>query len=89
MRREKPDFIDDKRGVSPIIGSLLIFAILVGMIGVMQSTMVPIWNKGVEYDHLDVIYSDMMSLKSDIEDVALLKSPKSSDIHRVCGIRSE
>jgi hypothetical protein len=43
--------------------------------------MVPVWNKGVEYDHLGVVYSDMMSLKSDIEDVALHTSPKSSDIH--------
>jgi hypothetical protein len=35
----------------------------------------------VEYDHLDVVYADIMSMKSDIEDVALLTSPKSSDIH--------
>ena len=81
MRREKPNFIDDKRGVSPIIGALLMLAILVGMGGVIQSSSVPVWNMGVEYDHLGVIYSDMMSLKSDIEDVALHKSPKSSEIH--------
>jgi FlaG/FlaF family flagellin (archaellin) len=81
MRVKKIKFIKDEKAVSTIIGTLLMFAIFVGIYGAYQSTAVPIWNKGVEYDHLDVVYSDMMSLKSDIEDVALLKSPKSSDIH--------
>ena len=80
MKRQR-DRQREKEGVSNIIGTLLIFAILVSLYGAVQSTMVPAWNKGVEYDHLDVVYGDMMSLKSDIEDVALLGSPKSSDIH--------
>ena len=76
MKRQR-----ENEGVSNIIGTLLIFAVLVSLYGAYQSTAVPVWNKGVEYDHLDVVYADMMSMKSDIEDVALLKSPKSSDIH--------
>ena len=76
MKRQR-----ENEGVSNIIGTLLIFAILVSLYGALQSSAVPVWNKGVEYDHLDVVYADMMSMKSDIEDVALLKSPKSSDIH--------
>ena len=81
MSVKKIKFIEDKKGVSAIIGTLLMFAIIMGIYGTVQSTRVPIWNKGVEYDHLDVVYSDMMSMKSDIEDVALHTSPKSSDIH--------
>nr|AAU84354.1 conserved hypothetical protein [uncultured archaeon GZfos9D8] len=81
MRGKKIKFIEDGKGVSNIIGTLLIFAILVSLFGAFQTTMVPVWNKGVEYDHLDVVYGDMMSLKSDIEDVALHTSPKSSEIH--------
>ena len=81
MRVKKIKFVENKKAVSNIIGTLLIFAVLVSLYGAYQSTAVPVWNKGVEYDHLDVVYSDMMSLKSDIEDVALHKSPKSSDIH--------
>ena len=81
MRVKKIKFIEDEKGVSVIIGSLLMFAIFVSLFGAVQTTMVPVWNKGVEYDHLDVVYADMMSLKSDIEDVALHASPKSSDIH--------
>jgi hypothetical protein len=76
MKRQR-----ENEGVSNIIGTLLIFAILVSLYGALQSSAVPVWNKGVEYDHLDVVYADMMSMKSDIEDVALLISPKSSDIH--------
>ena len=76
MKRQR-----ENEGVSNIIGTLLIFAVLVSLYGAYQSTAVPVWNKGVEYDHLDVVYADMMSMKSDIEDVALLISPKSSDIH--------
>ena len=81
MRVKKIKFIKDEKGVSVIIGTLLMFAIFVSLFGAVQTTMVPVWNKGVEYDHLDVVYSDMMLMKSDIEDVALHKSPKSSDIH--------
>ena len=81
MSVKKMKFVENKKAVSTIIGTLLMFAIIVGIYGAVQSTRVPVWNKGVEYDHLDVVYADMMSMKSDIEDVALLKSPKSSDIH--------
>jgi hypothetical protein len=41
---------------------------------------VPIWNKDVEYEHLNVVHDDMMTFKSDVEDVALSREPKSSDI---------
>jgi hypothetical protein len=81
MSVKKIKFVENKKAVSNIIGTLLIFAVLVSLYGAYQSTAVPVWNKGVEYDHLDVVYGDMMSLKSDIEDVALHTSPKSSDIH--------
>ena len=73
--------IRENEGVSNIIGTLLIFAILVGLHAAAQTSLVPVWNKKVEYDHLDVVYGDMMSLKSDIKDVGLLGSPKSSEIH--------
>jgi hypothetical protein len=73
--------IREKEGVSNIIGTLLIFAILVGLHAAAQTSLVPVWNKKVEYDHLDVVYNDMMLLKSDIKDAGLLGSPKSSEIH--------
>ena len=73
--------IRENEGVSNIIGTLLIFAILVGLHAAAQTSLVPVWNKKVEYDHLDVVYNDMMLLKSDIKDAGLLGSPKSSEIH--------
>jgi len=69
------------RGVSPIIGFILIFMILVSSYAVIQSYVVPIWNQEAEIKHLDVVYNDMMKIKADIGDVALKKIPKTVDIH--------
>ena len=74
-------FREDERGVSVIIGAVLLFMILVMLYTTIQVYQVPVWNKGVEYEHMGVVYNDMMFLKSDIENVAMLETPKSSIIH--------
>jgi len=74
-------FREDERGVSVIIGAVLLLMILVMLYTTIQVYQVPVWNKGVEYEHMGVVYNDMMFLKSDIENVAMLKTPKSSIIH--------
>jgi len=48
--------------------------------GTVQAYYVPIWNKDVEYEHLNVVHDDMMTFKSDVEDVAMSGEPKSSNI---------
>ncbi len=85
MKGKVRDFWRDKRGVSIILGAILMFMIVVAMYSTVQAYQVPIWNQEVEYEHLDMVYDDMMSLKSDVEDVALLEAPKSSNIRM--GIR--
>lgn len=72
---------EDERGVTVIIGVVLIFMILAMLYTTIQVYQVPLWNKGVEYEHMNVVYDDMMSLKADIENVAMLEMPKSSNIH--------
>ncbi len=74
-------FREDEKGVSVVIGAVLLFAIMVTMYTTIQVAQVPAWNKEIEYNHQDVVYSDMMSLKSDIENAAMLETPKSSNIH--------
>jgi hypothetical protein len=71
----------NKEAVSTVIGAMLILAILVIVYTAIQVSQVPTWNKGVELDHMNVVYSDMMFLKSDIENTAMLETPKSSNIH--------
>ena len=72
--------IQEERGVTAVLGAMLIFLIIVTMWGIIQAYHVPLWNEDVEYEHLDDIYEDLVTLKSDIEDVALLNVPKTSDI---------
>ncbi len=74
-------FREDEKGVSVVIGAVLLFAIMVTMYTTIQVAQVPAWNKEIEYNHQDVVYSDMMFLKSDIENAAMLETPKSSNIH--------
>ncbi len=70
----------EERGVSAVLGAMLILVIMVTLYGIIQAYHVPIWNKNVEFEHLDVVHDDMMAFKSDVEDVALSQTPKSSDI---------
>jgi hypothetical protein len=71
----------EERGVSVVIGAMLMLLIVAAMLGTIQVYHVPDWNKDVEYEHLNVVHDDMMTLKSDVEDVALSREPKSSNIH--------
>jgi hypothetical protein len=75
----------EERGVSVVIGAMLMFLIAAAAFGTIQAYHVPNWNKDVEYEHLNIVHDDLMTFKSDVEDVALSGEPKSSNIHM--GIR--
>jgi len=81
MRSGIRDLWKEERGVSPVIGAMLMLLVVVAMWGTIQASFVPDWNKDVEYEHLNMVHDDMMIFKSDVEDVALLEAPKSSDFH--------
>ena len=81
MRTEIWSRWQDERGVSAVIGAILVFMIAAAAFGTVQAYFVPQWNKDVEHDHLNAVINDMMTLKSDIEDVAVSQEPKSSNIH--------
>ncbi len=80
MRAEIRNLWKEERGVSVVIGAILMFLIVATVYGTMQAYYVPIWNKDVEYEQLNVVYDNMMTFKSDVEDVALSGEPKSSNI---------
>ncbi len=69
----------EERGVSVVIGAMLMLLVVAAMWGTIQAFLVPDWNKDVEYEHLNMVHDDMITFKSDVEDVALSGAPKSSD----------
>jgi len=71
----------EERGVSVVIGAMLMLLVVAAMWGTIQAFLVPDWNKDVEYEHLNIVHDDMMTFKSDVEDVALSGEPKSGNIH--------
>jgi hypothetical protein len=74
-------FLKEEKGVSVVIGAMLMLLIVAAMWGTTQAFLVPGWNKDVEYEHLNTVHDDMMTFKSDVEDVAISGEPKSSNFH--------
>ena len=81
MRSDINSLRKDERGVSAVLGAILMFLIAGAAWGTVQAYHVPNWNKEVEYEHLNTVYDDMMTFKSDVEDVALSEAPKTGDFH--------
>ena len=73
-------FWREKKGVSVVLGTLLMFVIMVGLYASIQATQVPLWNLRVDAQSFETTYGDMLFLKSDIKNVALLKQAKSTII---------
>jgi hypothetical protein len=80
MRAEIRSLWKEERGTSVVLGAMLMLLIVVTLFGTVQAYHVPIWNKDVEFEHLSMVHDDMMTFKSDVEDVALSREPKSSNI---------
>lgn len=57
-------------GVSPLVGMLLIFAILVALLALVQLTAVPIWNQAEEFDHQNTVQNDLQRLSASIQTTA-------------------
>ncbi len=52
----------DSKAVSPLIGFVLLLAIIMGFIGIVQSRWVPEWNKAVEAEHLSKLESEISEI---------------------------
>jgi len=78
MRAKIHGLWQEERGVSVVIGAMIMLLVVAGIWGTVQAFLVPNWNKDVEYEHLNMVHDDMMTFKSDVEDVALSGEPKSS-----------
>lgn len=67
--RSERSFGDDSRGVSPLVGFILLLGILITAFAVYQVEFVPQQNAGVEFDHSQEITGDMEKLRAATLDV--------------------
>jgi hypothetical protein len=65
----------DSKAVSPLIGFVLMLAIIMGLIGIMQAQWVPVWNKEVEARHLDKLSYEVADLSEAISLAASTGNP--------------
>ncbi|WP_435194982.1 Ig-like domain-containing protein [Natronomonas sp. EA1] len=63
------DFRDD-RGVSELLGAILLFGLLISLLIIVQATAVPSANEQVEFQHSQQVQGDMLQLADDIDSVA-------------------
>lgn len=71
----------DEKGVSEVIGAILIFTILVAFLGMLQVYGVPAWNKETEFSHYNRLYDDFLDMKRIIQDTAVYDLPRTGVLH--------
>lgn len=67
MARRQARFTRDERGVSVVIGAILIVGILVIAAITVQTQYVPIWDKKREYEHALLVQSQMAAIRAEVD----------------------
>ncbi len=73
-------FLTDDRAISPVIGFALVLAILVSLLGYMQTHFVPVWNAEAESEHFENVYQDLVLFSSEVQSAAISGIPRTSGI---------
>ncbi len=71
----------DEKGVSEVIGAILVFTILVAFLGMLQVYSVPAWNKETEFGHFNRLFDDFLDMKRIIQDTAVYDLPRTGVLH--------
>ena len=71
----------DDKGISALIGILLVLAISVIFAGIIQSRSVPEWNEQIEAEHFNKIHTDTLGIRQGIERTAFYNLPKTTVVH--------
>ncbi len=71
----------NEKGVSEIVGAMLILLIIVLYLGIMQAYEVPKWDKEIEKQAFDEVQKDFLDLRSDIEDSSVKNLPITTSMH--------
>ena len=70
----------DERGVSEVIGAVLLFGILISLLVLVQVNAVPAQNQQVEFEHSQRVQQDMLSFDDAVVDAAMLNVPGSTQV---------
>ncbi|SDM02439.1 hypothetical protein SAMN04487949_0543 [Halogranum gelatinilyticum] len=65
------------RAVSPVIGGILMFGLVIAMVSLIQVTGVPVWNAQEEFHHSQAVQAEFQTLDQAVEDVAATGSSRS------------
>lgn len=68
------------RGQSEIIGAILLFAIVIGLLAINQAVLVPQNNNEIEFDHSKAVQSDMVNFRTGLIEAAASNEPRSASI---------
>ena len=77
---QKLNFDSDERGVSEVLGAILVFGILVVLLGIIQTQAIPAANQQAEFNHNQEVQSDLVGFNEATSDVASEGEPKSIKI---------
>jgi hypothetical protein len=56
-------FNADERGVSEVVGAILVFGVVIALLAILQAQAVPAANKGVEFNHNQEVQGDIIDLQ--------------------------
>ena len=65
----KLNFDSDERGVSEVLGAILVFGILVALLGIIQTQAIPAANQEAEFNHNQEVQSDLTQLQESVSQV--------------------
>lgn len=72
-------FLADRRGVSELLGAVLVFALLIILLVLAQVSLVPALNQQVEYEHSQRVSDDVGDFETDLFRVASTGAPASTN----------
>ena len=73
-------FADDERAVSPVVGFVLIFALIMIVFTIYQADVVPAQNKEVEFKHSQAVEGEISQLNDAIQQAGTSGVPQSATI---------
>lgn len=68
------------RGQSEVIGAILVFAIVIGLLSINQVFLVPQNNGEIEFDHSREVQSDMVEFRTGLIEAAASNEPRSASV---------
>ena len=66
---QKLNFDSDERGVSEVLGAILVFGVVVVLLGIIQTQAIPAANEQVEFNHNQEVQGDLAQLQESVSEV--------------------